>query len=412
MLQRWQTHWNWLFYALLTVSTGLAAADANSDHRRAAIIVLAAGLAVWHWAAVVRGGRFALGAGVRAIPGLMVAAALWVALLLLHPLFQLLMFSAYHLACSTPAPLRRSIPGIGAVSALVVATQAIRQGHVEPFQLVFYGGVTVALGLLVAMTHAIQEQSEERGRLIAQLEATRERLAASERRAGALAERQRLAGEIHDTLAQGFASIVTLYEAARAELGSGPEDGLRRLEEMGSTARANLTEARRVVWALQPGALEDGSLASAFDQLADSFRAETGIDARSMVNGAPGNLDPETEATLLRVAQEALANVRKHARATRVTLTLTYLDDSLLLDVRDDGIGFDPGLGRRDGRQDGGFGLPAMRERLARRGGSLTIESAAGAGTTIAAALPMTPAASTNGEAHPYPRIGEDSGAP
>lgn len=411
MLERWQTHWNWLFYGLLTVSTAMAVPAVDSSQRRAAIIVLAVGLAVWHWAAVVHGGRFALGTGVRAIPSLMVAAALWVPLLLLHPLFQLLMFSAYHLACSTPAPLRRSIPGIGTVSALVVATQALRQGGVEPLQLVFYGGVTVALGLLVAMTHAVQEQSEERGRLIAQLEATREQLAASERGAGALIERQRLAHEIHDTLAQGFASIITLYEAARAELGARPEDALRRLEEVGRTARANLAEARRVVWALQPGALEDGSLTSAFDELARSFSVETGVAARSTVNGDPRSLGPEPEATLLRAAQEALANVRKHARATRVTLTLTFLDDTVLLDVRDDGLGFDPTLARHTGRQEGGFGLTAMRERLARHGGTLTIESAARAGTTITAALPMAAADPTNDEPASHHRVGEDAGA-
>lgn len=392
MLERWQTYWKWLFYGLLVVSTSLAVADVGSIQRRAAIVALAAGLAGWYWWAVVRG-RLRVEMSWGALASLAVAAGLWVSLLFLHPLFQLLVFSGYHVACSTPAPLRRAVPGIAVVSALVVATDSVRQGGVDPVQLVFYGVVTLALGLLVAMTQTIQEQSEERARLIARLEHTRGELAASERRAGMLAERQRLAREIHDTLAQGLASIVTLYEAARAEDARRPEDARQRIEEIGRTARANLTEARRMVWALRPRALADASLIDALDELAAAFRAETGIDTRSTVGGDARGLDPEGESTLLRVAQEALANVRKHAQATRVGLTLTYLDGAVSLDVRDDGVGFDPDrrVRRLDGQQDGGFGLTAMRERLEQSGGTLTIESATGSGTTVVAMLPTSP---------------------
>jgi signal transduction histidine kinase len=394
LLERWQTYWSWLFYGLLLLATGVAVADVESDDRRVAIVVLAAGLAVWYWQAVVRDGRLALGAGSGAFLSVAVAAALWASLLLLHWLFLLLLFSAYHLACSAPAPVRRALPRIAAVSAIVVVTESVRRGGVGALQLVFYGAVTLALGLFVAMMQAIHEQSEERRRLLAELEATRGELAESERRAGVLAERQRLAREIHDTLAQGFASIVTLYEAARAEVASRPEVALRRLEEVGRTARASLAEARRVVSALRPEALEDATLAKALDGLARDFSAETGIAAQSTVNGEARELEPEAEATLVRIAQEALANVRKHARASRVALTLTYLDDSTRLDVRDDGVGFDAeSTGRaRNGWQAGGFGLTSMRERLESQGGTLTIESAPGAGTTIVAALPRAPA--------------------
>ena len=216
LLERWLTYWNWLFYGLLAVSTGVAAADAGGAGERVAIVALAAGLAVWYWRVVVRGSRFGVGIGA-ALPSLAIAAALWVPLLLLHWLFQLLMFNAYQLACSAPVPARRAVSAIAVVSAIVVATESVRRGSLDPLQLVFYGAVTLALGLFVAMTNAISEQSEERKRLIGELEAARQELAESERRAGALDERQRLAREIHDTLAQGFASIVTLCEAARAE---------------------------------------------------------------------------------------------------------------------------------------------------------------------------------------------------
>lgn len=409
MLARWQNQWSWLFYVLLAGSTGFAAADVGSLERRAAIVALAAGLAVWYWRAVIRGRRFTAGMGRSALPGLVVAVALWAPLLLLHPLFQLLMLSAYHLACAEPTPLRRAIAGIVGVGALVAVTDAVRQGRVDPLGLMVLAAVTVALGLVVAMMHRIREQSEERRRLIAQLEATRDELAASERRAGALAERQRLAGDIHDTLAQGFASIVTLYEAARAEFASRPETALRRLEEVGQSARANLAEARRVVWALRPGVLEEeGSLGGALAALAADFRSETGIDARYTLDGVERNLGPEAEAVLLRVAQEALANVRKHARADRVAATLTYLDDVVMLDVRDDGVGFDPAPRRNHTRwqqHGGGFGLTAMRERMEQHGGTFTVESSPGAGTSIVAALPTVPAEPDN---HPQTSHGWD----
>jgi signal transduction histidine kinase len=412
LLERWQRYWSWLFYGLLLVATGLAVADVDSDGRRFAIVVLATGLALWYRRGVARHGRFVV-SGPTGLVGMGVAAALWASLLVLHWLFLLLMFSAYSLTCATPVPVRRALPGIAAVSVIVVFTDSVRRGGLDPLQLVFYGAVTLVLALFVAMMHAIHEQSEERSRLIAQLEATRGELAESERRAGVIAERQRLAREIHDTLAQGFASIVTLYEAGRAELVSRPEVALRRLEEVGRTARSSLAEARRVVWALRPEALENGPLSAVIEGLVRGFSAETGIAAQDTFEGEPRELDPAADAILLRVTQEALANVRKHARASRVALTLTFLDDSIRLDVRDDGVGFEPGLvdRDRDGWQAGGFGLTGMRERLEQYGGTLTVESAPGMGTTIAAALPNVPAGGSNDRAHRRAGMGAETGA-
>ncbi|MGH3032634.1 MAG: sensor histidine kinase, partial [Gaiellaceae bacterium] len=285
LLERWQRYWSWLFYGLLLVATAISVADGDSDGRRGAIVVLALAIGVWYWQAVAGSGGFAQGGGLQVLVTWAVGAALWASLLVLHGVFALLMFSAYHLACSTPLPVRRALPGIVAVSAILVATESVRQGGLDLFQLVFYGAVTLALGLFIAFTQAIHEQSEERRRLISELEATRGELAESERRAGAFAERQRLAREIHDTLAQGFASIVTLYEAARADLAKRPQVALGRLEEIGRTARSSLSEARRVVWALRPEALEEGTLADALEQLVRDFRSETGLDATSTVTG-------------------------------------------------------------------------------------------------------------------------------
>ncbi len=190
--------------------------------------------------------------------------------------------------------------------------------------------------------------------------------------------------------------------AARAEPASRGEVALGRLEEIGRTARSSLSEARRVVWALRPEALEEGTLAGALDGLVRDFRSETGLDATSSVSGDPRAVEAESEAIVLRVAQEALANARKHARASRVALTLSYLDDSIRLDVRDDGVGFESELADRDreGWEGGGFGVTGMRERLEQRGGSLTIESEPGVGTTIAAALPDAPAGQKDAPQH------------
>jgi len=197
-------------------------------------------------------------------------------------------------------------------------------------------------------------------------------------------------------LAQGFASIVTLSEAARAQGRLSPEAATRRLEEAGQVARASLGEARRAIWALRPEPLEHGSLGRALGELAAGFGSQTGIDTQAAVTGEEVGLAAEAQEALLRVAQEALANVRKHASAHRVRLTLSYLDDATLLDVCDDGVGFDPAAPAGSG-PGGGFGLAGMRERLGAHGGTLTVEAAPGQGTTVAAALPRGPAGPGDG---------------
>jgi signal transduction histidine kinase len=233
----------------------------------------------------------------------------------------------------------------------------------------------------------IIEQSYERRQLIEQLEATRSELAAAEREGGRLAERQRLARDIHDTLAQGFVSIVLQLQAAEAEL---PEDATQargHLERARRTARENLAEARRLVWDLRPEALSAAPLGQALRRLAGRVEEETGLDATATVTGTPQPLSPDAEVTLLRVTQEALANVTRHANAGRVAVTLSYMDGEATLDVRDDGSGF---ASTADGYgPNGGLGLRGMRERIEALGGRLAVESAPGQGTTIAVTVPV-----------------------
>lgn len=217
------------------------------------------------------------------------------------------------------------------------------------------------------------------------------RLMEEARQAAVLRERQRMAHEIHDTLAQGFTSIIMTVEAAEANLPAAQAPEARRyLEGVRRTARENLAESRRLVWALRPEALEDASLPEALERLAASWSEESGVACGVAVTVAPLPLPAATEAILLRTAQEALSNVRKHAAAKRAALTLSFVGDVVLLDAQDDGAGFDPGA-LNDGapRPESGFGLGAMRERIEGAGGTLTVESAAGEGTTLTASLPM-----------------------
>ena len=215
------------------------------------------------------------------------------------------------------------------------------------------------------------------------------RLLEEARKAAVLSERQRMSHEIHDTLAQGFTSIVMNLEAAEGALENDSPQTRRHLEQARLTARGNLTEARRLVWALQPEQLESTSLPEAVSVLCARWSQESGIACSARVAGTPRALAPEIETVLLRAAQESLSNVRKHARAGQAALTLTYMDDTVLLDARDDGVGFGQHLPPSTGEPGGGFGLQAMRERVERLGGGISIESEPGRGTALAIELPL-----------------------
>jgi signal transduction histidine kinase len=268
----------------------------------------------------------------------------------------------------------------------------VTAGALEAWRNPNLAGILIALGIVifaVAFSYVysrwvlkVIEQSLERAALISQLESTRAELAAAHHAAGVLAERHRLAGEIHDTLAQGFASIVTLLQAAGASLPPEPSRTRHHLDLALATARENLAETRTLVGALSPAPLESGSLAEAVRRAADSTAAEAGVQARSAVTGTARRLPTGTEVVLLRVCQEALANVRKHAAARQVAVQLCYADGVVRLTVADDGAGFDPDLVR------GGYGLRGMRDRVAQVGGTIRVVSAPGTGTRVCVEVP------------------------
>lgn len=211
------------------------------------------------------------------------------------------------------------------------------------------------------------------------------------RESGVIDERQRMAREIHDTVAQGLAGIVTQLQAAEQTMDEPPT--LRRhVTNAMNLARESLTEARRTVHAVEPEVLAEAQLPGAIGDVARRWSEVYGIDATVTTTGDARPMHADVEVTLLRVAQESLANVAKHAKAGRVGLTLSYMEDLVTLDVRDDGVGFEPGTKRVKGSLNGGFGLAGMRQRVQRLAGRLEIESEPGGGTAISATVPAIPA--------------------
>ncbi|MFJ4870360.1 sensor histidine kinase [Streptomyces sp. NPDC088757] len=333
------------------------------------------------------------------------AEALWVA----FPLY----FLQLHLL-----PTRWSLPAVALTAGAAILSYVGHGAALNPG--VFIGpllGAAVAVATVLGY-QALYRESERRRRLIEELIATRAELAAAERHAGTLAERERLAREIHDTLAQGLSSIQLLLRAAeRALPPDSPAAG--HIERARRAAQDNLTEARRFVRALTPSDLEHGSLAAALERLCEPGArpygpgadagapgvgpygpgaGPDGADAdgpgseprvRFSVSGTPVELPTPYEVALLRIAQSALANTVRHASASRAEITLSFMDASVTLDVVDDGQGFEPGSVRPS--SENGFGLPAMRSRAESLGGTFTVESAPGQGTAVAVSLPLPP---------------------
>lgn len=230
----------------------------------------------------------------------------------------------------------------------------------------------------------ITELTEANRRLadeIAKNRRLQDELVEQARAAGVLDERARMAGEIHDTIAQGLAGVVAQLEAAQSSEAARDQ----HIATAQRLARDSLAEARRSVRALQPASLSRGRLREALQHLVDQWSAGAGATARLVVSGTPTDHPVEVEVELYRVAQEALANAARHADAGQVTLTLTYSGDTVLIDVHDDGVGFDPDA---PPPTTGGFGLRSMATRMSRVGGALEVVSAAGSGTTVTAVVP------------------------
>ncbi|GLY27670.1 two-component sensor histidine kinase [Kineosporia sp. NBRC 101731] len=253
-------------------------------------------------------------------------------------------------------------------------------GHTLPIMVLS----TVFSGAFGLWIQGVIDQSAERSQLIEQLEQTRAELGRAHHTQGVQAERERLAREIHDTLAQGFTSIVMLAQVARAALpGEGSAlDGKLALIE--SVARENLGEARSLVAAFSPVGLDGSTLADAVRRLAGRFGPETGIATDVSVTGDLTGLTRDREVVLLRATQEGLANVRRHAGARSVSVRLIGTAQHAMIEISDDGKGFT----MEDEVAPRGFGLTGMRDRARAGGGGLEVASTPGRGTTITVRVP------------------------
>jgi len=197
-----------------------------------------------------------------------------------------------------------------------------------------------------------------------------------------------MAREIHDTLAQGFMGIIMHLRAMQGA--ADPEAARLHREEAETLARESLQEARRSVWNLQPHRLEGKSLSEALAAEVAAIERRTAMGAELCVTGDLPPLSPAAEAALLRIAQEALHNAMKYARAGRVCVRLAGEAAAVALEVEDDGIGFDPPAYTQEPAHtgSGGFGLPGMAARAHALGGTFAVESAPGAGCRIAVRIP------------------------
>jgi signal transduction histidine kinase len=241
-------------------------------------------------------------------------------------------------------------------------------------------GVSMTLGLFISR---ITGEASRRARTIDELHVTQARLAAAERDRGVHEERDRISREIHDTLAQGFTTVVTLARAADAALARGDAETAReRLAIIERTAADNLAEARLIVAELTPGHLQSRTLGQAIERLGAAVSSENGLRADVSVSGEPAPLGGVAEVVILRTAQEALSNVRRHAAADRVDIGLDYGPERVVLTVADDGRGFDTAVDRD------GFGLDGVNARAAEVGGTVSLASAPGSGTTLRLEVP------------------------
>ncbi|MGC9377867.1 sensor histidine kinase [Streptomyces sp. MH13] len=381
---------SWSLHLLVAGLLALAAVRAVTDDRPHAPAVIAV--------AAVVGAVYAVGPALPAVRASRRAAAVWLGavgavwlvLLALSAEGVWLAFPLYFVQLHLLS--RRAGPAAVAVTA--VAAIAAFSAHRGTFTAAT--AIGPALGAAVAVTvvwgyQALYRESEERRRLIEELTVTRADLADAQRAAGVLEERQRLAREIHDTLAQGLSSIQLLLRAAERALPDRPGPAATYVGQARRAAVDNLAEARRFVVALSPPALDDTTLADALERLCATTAERHRLDVRFRLDGRPRPLPTAQEVALLRVAQSALANTVGHARADGAEVTLSYLGDAVALGVTDDGVGFDTAAVSARGPEGGGFGLAAMRARMHAVDGTLRVESAPGRGTALTARLPLTP---------------------
>ncbi|HZM78404.1 MAG TPA: sensor histidine kinase [Candidatus Limnocylindrales bacterium] len=375
-----------VWHAVFAGLAALTAALIIVDHFDPVALGLLAAMGLWY---VVAGRRALRRATAWAGPAYLAGAVpLTLGLFAASPVGALMLFVLYpHVWAMVRTRLAIGVTFgvVAGCTALAIAQSDLSRDTLLGW--LIFAVVSLALALLLGLWIArIVAQSQRRAQLLAELAATRATLEQVSREAGALAERERLAREIHDTLAQGFTSVLILLEAA---LSAGPDDpqaAREMVERARDTARENLAEARALVAALTPPDLSQTSLPEALRRIVDRATVQSGPHAELAVCGVPRGLPTAHEVALLRIAQEALTNVGRHAGASKVAVVLDYGDGGVSLRVSDDGRGFDPAAAPA-----GGFGLEGMRSRAAGVGGVVTVDTAPGRGVSVCLKVPDSP---------------------
>ncbi len=383
-------------YALLAVGTILAVLLGEPDLVwRLTTLAIALMAAVWIYVGYTRLPRPRRERQVRLLVFWVGVVLLASILMVRQPMFFIFMIAGFFYA-SVLRPFPVAVAAIAVTSILVNSLLAglPQTATAWTFWLVIVVVQTVVLSVGTLIGERVSEQNEARRETVERLEQAlaenaglHAQLLAQAREAGVLEERQRMAAEIHDTIAQGLTGVITQLEAAR-HADDRPEEHDRHVANAERLARASLSEARRSVEGALPAALEAATLPDALREVAREWSERTTVPSEVTVTGEPITLEPEIEVTLLRTCQEALANVAKHAQAGRARITLSYMGDEVALDVHDDGVGFDVGATAAVPGAGSGFGLHGMRQRVARVAGSVAIESEPGHGTAISARVP------------------------
>lgn len=325
------------------------------------------------------------------LPWLGTVVGLWVILVAMSPHFVWLLFPLVFIILTVASPVVGTL--LVLASWAIVAFMPIVTGRSTGIAGVVGPAVGVLFAVIVYLTYQTLVREAEHHRDIAdQLRDTRDLLLSAENQAGRLAERERLSREIHDTLAQGFNSIVLLSRAASTALTQDrTEDASHQLATITETARENLTQARALVRGSAP-AVTSVPLALALRQLADDTAQRQhalGMNTQIEVNAEDGGAEPplRVRVALVRVAQEAVSNAVTHGKASYVRLTLSVWESGVMLDIFDNGHGFDPTTVHLTA--DSGFGLPGMRQRVAELNGDFTVDSST-TGTLITAQIPLS----------------------
>ncbi|MEU2776440.1 sensor histidine kinase [Streptomyces sp. NPDC007162] len=400
--RRWEQLHTWVPYGFLGISIVLGIATAGPHTGPAkwytawALIGAAVALQLWWHATRVRRpgrGRTPTPAGTAYY---VVRWALGFVLTWLSPFFAFYAASGY---MDADELLPRRWRRLGLLASAVTVAGAQTGGmplRSAPQWLVFAVLVVANSALQMGIAHLTEQEKQrtaERTETIAALQqaldenaALHAQLLVQAREAGVADERRRLAAEIHDTIAQGLAGIIAQLQVVLNT--PDPQTAGDHTARALALARHSLGEARRSVHNLAPVALEHDGLPEALRKTVAEWGERTGVRAEFTLTGTAEQLHGEVAATLLRIVQEALSNAARHARAARVGVTLSYLGDEVILDIRDDGTGFDL-LAVPVRSRAGGFGLDGMRARAERIAGTLTVESEPGLGTALSARVPL-----------------------